>query len=74
MKYQGWLLALAAAKADGAAVALLEAGPLHQIRCDQGRLDLGHIPGLHLAALDIDHQIEVQPHTPHRGRQEADVP
>ena len=28
----------------------------------------------HFAAPDVDHQIVVEPHTPHRGRQEADVP
>ena len=71
---QGRLLALATAKATGAVVALLEAGSLDKIRCDLGRFDLGHIPGHHFAAPDGDHQIEVEPHTTHRGRQEADVP
>ena len=53
---------------------LLEAGPLHQISCDLSRLHLGHIPGHHFAAPDVDHQIEVEPHTAHRGRQVGDVP
>jgi len=49
------LLALTAAKAAGAVVALLEAGPLHQIRCDLSRFDLGHISAHHFAAPDVDH-------------------
>ena len=61
MEDQWLLLALAAAKAVGAVVALLEAGPLHQIRCDLGQFDLGHIPGHHFAAPDIDHQVEPHP-------------
>ena len=74
MEDQWRLRALVAAKAAGPSVALLETGSLHQIRRDLSRLHLGHIPGHHLAAPDVDHQIEVQPHTPHRGRQKADVP
>ena len=50
---QGWLVALAAAKGAGAAVALLEASPLHQIRGDLSRLHLGHISGHHFAAPDV---------------------
>ena len=64
MEDQWLLLALVAAKAAGPAVPLLEAGPLHQISRDVSRLHLGHIPGHHFAAPDIDHHIEVQPHTP----------
>ena len=74
MQDRSRLLALVAPKAAGPAVALLETGSLHQIRRDLSRLRLGHIPGHHLAAPDVDHQVEVEPHTPHRGRQEADVP
>jgi hypothetical protein len=71
---QWLLLALVAAKAAGTAVALHETCSLHQISRDASRLHIGHIPGHYLPALDVYHQIEVQPHTPHRGRQEADVP
>jgi len=74
MQDQWRLVALVAAKAAGPAVALLETGPLHQIRRDLSRLPLGHIPGHHLAAPDVDHQAEVQPHTPHHGGQKADIP
>jgi len=65
---------LAAAKAAGSAVALPETCPLHQISRDVSRLHLGHIPGHHFAAPDIDHQVEGQPHSPHCARQKADVP
>ena len=74
MEDQWRLVALLTAKAAGAAVALLEAGPLHQISRDLRRLHLSHIPGHHLSAPDIDHQVEVQPHTPHRGRQIGEIP
>ena len=63
-----------AAKASGAVVALLEIGPLHQISGDLGRRYRGDIPGHHLVAPHIDYQVEVQPHTPHRGGQIGDVP
>ena len=68
------LVAVVAALAAGAALALQDTGPLHQIGGDLRRLHLSHIPGHHLAAPDVDHQVEVQPHTPHCGRQKADVP
>ena len=74
MEDQWLLLALVAAKAAGSAVALPETCPLHQISRDVSRLHLGHIPGHHLAAPDIDHQVEVELITPHCGGQVGDVP
>ena len=44
------------------------------MRRDLSRLHLGHIPGHHLAAPDVDHQVGSQPHPPHRDRQKADIP
>jgi len=55
-------------------VALLETGSLRQIRRDLSRLHLGHIPGHHFAAPDVDHQVEVQPHATHTCWQVGDVP
>ena len=74
MEDQRRLLALVAAKAAGPAVALLESGSLRQIRRDLSRLHLGHIPGHHFAAPDVDHQVEVQPHATHTCGQVGDVP
>jgi hypothetical protein len=54
--------------------ALADAGPAHQIGCDGRVFLLGDIPGHHLAALDVDHQVEVQPHPSHGGGQFGDVP
>ena len=53
----------------GAALAdpLPQAGPAHQISGDLGFFPLGHDPGHHLAAPDVDHQIEVQRHATHAG-------
>jgi hypothetical protein len=62
------LVALAASKAAGPVVALLESGPLHQIRGVPSRLHLGHIPGHHLESPHFVLQVELQPHTPHRCR------
>jgi hypothetical protein len=53
---------------------LSEASPAHQSRCDGWILTLPDIPGHHLAAPHVDHQIEVEPHTSHSGRQVGDVP
>jgi hypothetical protein len=74
MEDQWLLLALVAAKAAGPVVALLESGSPRQIRRDLSRLHLGHIPGHHFAAPDVDHQVEVQPHTTHTCGQVGDVP
>ncbi len=49
-------------------------GPAHQIGCNGWVFSLGDIPGHHLAAPDVDHQVEVQPHASHRGGQIGDVP
>jgi hypothetical protein len=40
---------------------LPQAGPADEVSGDLGLLSLGHVPGHHLAAPDIDHQIEVEP-------------
>ncbi len=53
---------------------LAAAGPAHQIRCDGSVLAFSDIPGHHLAAPDVDHQVEVQPHPSHGGGQIGDVP
>jgi hypothetical protein len=53
---------------------LSEASPAHQIPCDGWILTLPDIPGHHLVALHVDHQIEVEPHTSHSGGQVGDVP
>lgn len=74
MEDQWRLVTLVAAKAPGAAEALLDAGQLHQISRELSRLYLGHIPGHHLAAPDIDHQKEVKPDPSKGGGQIGDVP
>ena len=53
---------------------LPDASPADQIGRDLGLLPLGDVPGDDLAAPDVDHQIEVQPHPPHAGGQVGDVP
>ena len=53
---------------------LPQAGPAHQIRGDFGVLPIGHLPGHHLAAPHVDHQVEIKPHTTHAGGQIGDVP
>jgi len=52
----------------------LEAGPAHQIGGDLSVFPLGHLPGHHLAAPDVDHQVKIQLHPPHAGGQVGDVP
>jgi hypothetical protein len=53
---------------------LPQAGRAHQVGGELCVFSLGDIPGHHLAAPDVDHQVEIQPHTPHRGGQIGDVP
>ena len=53
---------------------LSQVGPADQIGGDLGLLSLGHVPGHHLAAPDVDHQVEVQPHTTDTDWQVGDVP
>ncbi len=66
MQHQEFLAAFADPLAD--------TGPAHQIGCDGCILALGDIPGDDLAAPDVDHQIEVQPHPSYVGGQVGDVP
>jgi hypothetical protein len=56
------------------AVPLADAGPADQIRCDGWVFSFGDVPGHHLAAPDVDHQVEVEPHPSHGGGQVGDVP
>ena len=53
---------------------LADAGPADQIGCNGWVLAFGDVPGHHLAAPDVDHQIEVQPHSTNGGRQVGDIP
>ena len=53
---------------------LFQASPTHQIRCDHWILTLLDIPGHHLSAPDVDHQVEIQPDPTHSGGQIGDVP
>ena len=64
---------------DQPALALLadplpDAGPADQISGQRGVLTILDVPGDDLAAPDVDHQIEVEPHAPHTGGQVGDVP
>ncbi len=61
---------LAAATADP----LAQAGPAYQIGCNGWVFSLSDIPGHHLAAPDVDHQVELQPYSTNGGRQVDDVP
>jgi hypothetical protein len=54
--------------------ALPQAGSADEISRDLGVFPFGDIPGHDLAAPDIDHQIEVEPHPSHAGGQVGDVP
>ena len=42
--------------------------------CDGGVFPIGDIPGHQLAAPDVDHLVEVEPHPSHGGGQVGDVP
>jgi hypothetical protein len=53
---------------------LSDASLAYQIRCNGGILTFIHIPGHDLAAPYVDHQVEVQPDSPHGGWQVRDVP
>ena len=53
---------------------LSQAGPADQIRGDLGVFPIRHVPGHHLAAPDVDHQIEVQPDATDASGQVGDVP
>ncbi len=53
---------------------LADAGPAHQIGCDGWVFPFCDVSGHHLAAPDVDHQIEVQPNATHGGGQVGDVP
>ena len=56
---------LAAALADP----LSQTSTADEISGDLGLLPIGHIPGHHFAAPDVDHQIEVEPDTTDAGGQ-----
>lgn len=66
-------LVLVSAKAAGQAVALPKTGSLQQANRDLAQLHIGQIQGHNLVALDVNHQIDVQPHIADRSRQETDV-
>ena len=51
-----------------------QAGPADQIRCDSWILSLSNVPGHHLAAPDVDYQVEVQPDPAHGGGEIGDIP
>ena len=46
---------------------LADAGPTDQIGCDGWVFSFGDIPGLHLAAAHVDHEVEIQLHPSHGG-------
>ena len=54
--------------------ALPQAGSADEISRDLGVFPFSDIPGHHLAAPDVDHQIEVEPDAPDAGGQVGDVP
>jgi len=53
---------------------LSQTSPADQIRCDGWILSLSNVPGHHLAAPDVDDQIEVQPDPAHGGGEIGDIP
>jgi len=53
---------------------LPQAGPADEISGDLGLFPIGNIPGHHFAAPNVDHQIEVEPHSPNAGGLVGDVP
>ena len=53
---------------------LSQASPADQIRCNGWIFSLSNIPGHHLAAPDVDHQVEVQPDPADSGGEIGDVP
>jgi hypothetical protein len=53
---------------------LAQARPAHPIGCNGGVFSFSDIPGHHLAAPDVDHQLEGQPDAAHDSGQIGDVP
>ena len=53
---------------------LSQASPADQIRCDGWILSLSNVLGHHLAAPDVDYQVEVQPDPSHGGGEISDIP
>lgn len=66
-RIKGWL---GTALAD----ALPKASPDHQIGGNLGVFPISHIPGHDFAAPNVDHEVEIEPHTTHVGGQIGDVP